>query len=117
VLLHILDRNLPSPHRVTLLAVGAQLALVNIGMAILAALTDVRKNHLHVTAGTGHGSVHAAQRITGLIMVELGNRPDRLPATRGMAVLAGKGQIAVRAVRALGGLRSRASREYGKRKN
>ena len=67
-----------------------------------------------MTPGAGHGSVHAAQRITGLIVVELGNGPDRFPPISGMAVLAGKSQIAVRAVCAFGGLPSRASREYGK---
>ena len=115
MLLHVLDRDLPPSDSVALLAIGAQLALVNIGMAILATLSNVRKNHLHVTPGAGHGSVHAAQGITRLIVVELGDRPDRLPATRAMAVLAGKSQVAVRAVCAFGGLRSCASREYGKR--
>jgi hypothetical protein len=37
VLLNVFNRDLPSPHCVALLAVGAQLPLVNIGMAILAA--------------------------------------------------------------------------------
>ena len=37
VLLNVFNRDLPSPHGVALLAVGAQLPLVNIGMAILAA--------------------------------------------------------------------------------
>jgi hypothetical protein len=37
VLLNVLNRDLPSPHSVALLAVGAQLPLVNVGMAILAA--------------------------------------------------------------------------------
>jgi len=34
--------------------------------------------------------MHAAQGITRLVMVELGNRPDWLPTARGMAILAGK---------------------------
>ena len=37
VLLNVLDPDLPSPHGVALLAVGPQLPLVNVGMAILAA--------------------------------------------------------------------------------
>ena len=41
VLLNVLNRDLPSPDCVALLAVGAQLPLVNIGMAILATLTNV----------------------------------------------------------------------------
>ena len=117
VLLHILNCDLPSSNGVALLAIGAQLALVDVGMAVLAALTNIRENHLHVTGGAGHRSVHATQGITGLIVIELGNGPDRLPPIGGMAVLAGKSQIAMRTVRAFGGLRLRASRECGNRKS
>jgi len=41
VLFYILDRNLPSANRVALRTIRAQLALVNISMAVLALLTDV----------------------------------------------------------------------------
>jgi hypothetical protein len=99
---------------VALLAVGAQLSLVNISVAVLAALTNVRENHLHVARGTCHGSVHAAQGITGLIVVELGNGPDRPPPTRGMAVLAGNRQVAMRAMSPFVSLRSDASPKCGK---
>ena len=40
VLLHIFNRDHPSANRVALLAIRAQLALVNISVAVLAALTD-----------------------------------------------------------------------------
>src|SRR5215469_8203428 len=111
VLLHILNCDLPSSDGVALFAIGAQLALVDVGMAVLAALTDIRENHLYVAGRAGHRSMHAAQRIPCLVVIELGNGPDRLPPIRGMAVLAGKSQIAVRTVRAFGGLRPRASGE------
>ena len=116
VLLHVLSGDLPSPHRMALLAVRAQLALVNIGMAILTPLSNIRKNHLHVTRGAGDGSVHATQGITRLIVIEFRNRANWLPVARSVAVLAGNSQISVRTVRAPGRLRSRASRECGKRK-
>jgi len=63
---------------------------MDVGMAVLTTLTDVREHHLHVTGSASHGRMHAAQGITRLVMVELGNRPDWLPAARGMAVLAGE---------------------------
>src|ERR1700758_901749 len=53
VLLHILDRNLPSSNRVTLFAVRPQLALVNIGVTVLAAFTHIRKDHFYVARSAG----------------------------------------------------------------
>ena len=117
MLLHILDRNLPSPHRVTLLAIGPQLTPVNIGVAILAVLTDVGENHLHVTSGAGHRSVHSAQRITSPIVIEFRDGTDWPPAVRRVAVLAGNRQIAVRTTRAFGDLCSCACRKDGNGKS
>ena len=117
VLLHIFNRDGPSADGVALLAIRAQLTLVNIGMAVLAALTDVGENHLHVTLDASDAGVHAAQRIARLVVVELRNGADRLPAIRGVAVLAWDGQIAVWTMRAFGGLRASASRERGKREH
>ena len=70
-----------------------------------------------MTLGAGDGGVHAAQRIARLVVVELGKGADRLPAIRGVAVLARDGQIAVWTTRAFGGLRTSASRERGKREH
>jgi len=117
VLLHIFNSDGPSADGVALLAIRAQLTLVNIGMAVLAALTDARENHLHVTLDASDTGVHTAQRIARLVVGELGNCTDRLPAIRGVAVLARDGQIAVWTTRAFGDLRSSASRERGKREN
>jgi hypothetical protein len=117
MLLHIFNRDAPSADGVALLAIRAQLTLVNIGVAVLAALTDVGENHLYVTLDASDASVHAAQRISRLIVVELRNCPDRLPAIRGVAVLARDGQIAVWTTRAFGGLRTSTSRERGKREH
>ncbi len=91
MLLDLLDGNLPSADRVALLAIGAQLALVNVGVAILTALAHAGENHLDVTLCAGYRGVHTAQGIPRLVMVELGNRADRPPAVCGVAVLAGDG--------------------------
>ena len=48
MLLNLLDRNLPASNRVALFAVGSQLTPMDIGVAILTALTDVGEYRLHV---------------------------------------------------------------------
>ena len=105
VLLHLLNRDLPSPYCVALLAVRTQLPLVNVGVAILAALPDVREHGLYVALHAGDRLMHTAQGISGLIVIELWNGADRPPRTCRVAVLAGNVQIAVRTVCTSGGLR------------
>ena len=117
VILDVLVGDLPSAHGMTLFAIGTQLAAVNIGVAILAAFTDIGENHFDVTLGARDGGVQATQRIPGLIVIELGNRADGPPCGCGMAVLTGDCKIAVRAARASSSLRSRNSRKCGKREN
>jgi hypothetical protein len=60
VLVDLLNRNVPSPNAVALFAVGAHLALVNVGVAISALRTDVGKYHLGVALGAGHALVHSS---------------------------------------------------------
>jgi len=60
MLLDLIHRYLPASHRVALLAVRSQLPAVNVGMAILAALPDIRKHRLHMALHAGHRLVHAA---------------------------------------------------------
>jgi len=117
VILNIFIRDLPSPDGVTLFAICAQLATVNVSMAILAALAYVGENHLHVTLSTGDRGVHAAKRIASLIVIEFRNSADRLPCARSVTVLTRYGQTPVRTVRAAGSLRSRSFCKQEKRKN
>ena len=116
VLLHIFNRDRPSADGVALLAIGAQLTLVNIGVAVLAALTNVGEDHFDVTLGAGDGRVHAAQRIARLVMVELRNCADRPPAICGVAVLAWDSQAAVRTMPHISDLRTHSSQKSRKRK-
>jgi len=109
VLLNVFDRNLPSADGVARFAVGPELALVNVGVAILATLSDVGEDHLHVTLRARDRSVHAAQGISCLIVIELRDGADRLPGCRGVAVLTGNVQIPVRAMRAARDLRLHAA--------
>lgn len=100
VLVDLLHRDLPSLDRVALFAGRAKLTLVDIGMAIGAFLSHVREHRLGVTLGATDPLMHAAQRKSGLAVVELRNIADRLPSAQGMAVLAGDVQRTVRALRA-----------------
>ena len=81
-----------------LLTVGAELALMNVGVTVLAALPHVGEHWFYVTLDTGDVLVHAAQWVACLVVVELGNGTDRLPAFRRVAVLAGNIQASVRTV-------------------
>jgi hypothetical protein len=58
--------------------------------------------------------VHAAQRISRLIMIKFGNRANGLPSGRRVAILTRQVQIAVWTVRTSGALHLRTSRHSGK---
>jgi hypothetical protein len=95
VLLHLPYGDLPSSNGVALLAICAQLALVDVGVAILTALSNMSEYGPDVTSGAGDGGVHAAQGIFRLVMIEFRRGADRFPRIRGVAVLASYVQIAV----------------------
>jgi hypothetical protein len=71
-----------------LLTVGSKLALVDVGVAVLAALSYVGENGPDMAFGAWDGYVHAPQRIFGLVMIELWDRADRFPRIGRVAVLA-----------------------------
>lgn len=107
VLVDLLHRNLPTFHGVTLITICAELALVDVSVAIRALVTHVGKYRLDVALRTGHSLVHSPQRIPSLVMVELRYASDRLPSAQGVAVLAGNIQRAVRTATVGIGLRLR----------
>ena len=111
VILNLTDRNLPSANGVALLAICSELASMNICMAILAALSDVREDWLDVTLRAVHLLVQSAQRILRLIVIEFRNGADRAPRGRCVAVLAGNGEIPMRTMRSSGRLRPRSRRK------
>ena len=99
VLLHIFYRHLPATHGVALLAIRAQLPLMNVRVAVLAALAYIGEHRLHVALRTSNGLVHASQGIARLIVIEFRNCANGLPSRRRMAVLTRCIEIAVRTVR------------------
>ena|SRR5579863_1598526 len=88
VLLDLLYRNLPSQDGMALLAIRPKLTSVNVGVAVLAALPHVSEHRLDVALRAGYCPMHAAQRISGLIVVEFRNGANRPPGCRRVAVLA-----------------------------
>lgn len=96
VIADLLDRDLPALHRVAALAVRAELAAMNIRMAVRAMRAYVLESQIRVAFGARHLLVHASQRIAGLIVIEFGVRTDRLPAGVGVTALARDRQGTVR---------------------
>lgn len=102
-----IDIDKPAVDGVAVLAGSAELAAMDISMAISALLTDVSKNFLYVARITCDILVHAAQRILGFaIVVELDGLADGRPARGGMAVFAcdGKRPVGIPRARGLAGL-------------
>ena len=97
MLLDVLHRHPPALHVVTLLAVGAHVAAMNIGVAVGAFCAGVTEYEIGMAFAAGHALMHAAQRKPGLAMVKLGKAANWFPCGKGVAVLAGHGEIAVRA--------------------
>lgn len=96
VLVDLLDGNLPALDGVALLAAGAELALVDVGMTIGALFSHIRKYRFDVALGTGDSLMHTTQREMGLAVVELRQVTDRLPSAEGVAILTRNIQVAVR---------------------
>lgn len=114
MLLYISNRNLPAADSVALFAICSQLALVNVGMAILAAFSNVGENGPGMAFSTRNRLVQAAQRILRLIVIEFRNRANRSPCIGCVAILARNVEIAMRTVRPSSSLRADNTRSSGK---
>ena len=105
VLLYLRDLYGPPLDGVALFAIGSQLALVNIGMAIGTSCSGIGKNRFDMALRTRHRFVPSAQRELGKVVIELRFRANWLPTHGGVAVLACDIQRAVRATAVGVGLR------------
>lgn len=101
VILNRLDIGVPALDRVTGLAIRAHLSAMNVRMAIGALRSYIGKDRFGMALRAGHSCVHAAQRVFRLVVIEFGDRADRLPSSLRVAVLAGNGEGTVRAPRAV----------------
>ena len=88
VLVDRLERNHPSVHAVALFALRPHLAAMEVGVAVGALVAHIGEHGFGVAFHAGHVLVQAAQRITGLAVIELGHAADGLPAGKRVAVLA-----------------------------
>lgn len=88
-----------------LVARRAELATMNIRVAIRAFASDIRKHQIDVAGAARNVFMQAAQRKLRLAVIEIRQRPNRLPTGKGVAILARGLQRAVRAARALRHLR------------
>lgn len=91
-----IQRNLPAFYRVAALAIGAKLAAMHVGVAIGTVSAHLLEHQVCVAFHASDFLVHAAQGITGLIVIELRIRPDRLPTCIGVTVLTRRRDWAVR---------------------
>src|SRR5215472_9218499 len=101
----------------TLFAIRSKLAFVDVGVAVLATLSDVSEHRLRVELNARNGRMHSPQWILRLVVVELRDGANWLPCARGVAILAGDIQVPMWAVRPTGNLSVRASQCAEKRNN
>jgi hypothetical protein len=80
--------NLPALHGVTLFAVGAHLAAVNIGVTVGASRADIAEDEIAMTLLTGYVGVHSTERIFSSVVIEVRQTANRPPGSIGVAVLA-----------------------------
>ncbi len=79
----------PALNGVTILAAGAELPAVKIGVAVGTLRTDIAEVQVPMALGAGYGCVHAPQRVGCLgVVIELRDRSDGLPSSGCVATLA-----------------------------
>lgn len=77
---HVLQPDVPTFHRVATFTSGSHLPTMNIGVAISAARSGIGEDGPGMAAGASHILVQTQQWKAGLIVIELGQGADRLPA-------------------------------------
>src|SRR2546430_16553156 len=91
VILDLLNGIVPTKNGVALRAVRAHFPLVNIGVAILTILANVREYRFYVALRAFNFLVHAAQRIPSFFVIKFRDGADRAPTRGGGAGSSGKG--------------------------
>jgi len=88
VILDCIQRDIPALDGVAAFTIRAELAAMDVCMAIGTTCTGVLEVEARVALGATHPLVHPAQRISRLVVVEFGNGADRLPTGARVAILA-----------------------------
>jgi hypothetical protein len=87
VLLDGLHPDAPAFHRVAAFAASAELAAVNVGVAVRAFGARIGEHQVGVALAAGYSFVHTPQRKAGFIVIKLGKTANRFPSGESMAVL------------------------------
>jgi len=88
VIANRIEGDIPSLYRVATLAIGSELAAMDVCVAVCTIGTYILENEAGVALRAAHFLVHPTERISGLIVVELGVGTDWFPTCVRMAVLA-----------------------------
>ena len=113
--LYLLHRNIPPLDGVAIRTIRAHLILVHIDVAVLTIFSHVREDRFHVALAALDFFMHSAQRITRLVVVELGNRSNRPPSGGRVTVLTRNGKRPMRTL-SITALTLRKSATYGPEK-
>jgi hypothetical protein len=89
VLVDVVDGHLPSGVAMTKIALRGVFAPMDVGVAVLALMANLRENEVGVAVLTTHALVHPPQRETSLSVIELKNVAKWLPTKGCVAILAG----------------------------
>lgn len=95
VVLNRLQRNLPALYGVAIRTTGAELAAMDIRVAVGALRAYVLEYQAGMTLIASHIRVHSTQRISGQIVIEVRIRSDWFPTGVGVTVGAGSGERAM----------------------
>ncbi len=96
VILDLLDVYLPAFNGVAALAIGSELAAMDICVALGALGADLFEHQAGVALRARNLSMHTTQRIASLVVIELRVRSDRFPGHGCVTVLTGCGDRAMR---------------------
>lgn len=106
-----LHGDIPASDRMASFTFSAKLTAMYVCMAVGALHSHVRKNKVCMTQAARNARMHSTKGGSGLVVVEIRVGPDRSPVDRGVAILAGHAEVAVRVTGApLDALRDRALR-------
>jgi hypothetical protein len=90
-----LQNDIPAFDGMTLFAISSHLAAMNIGVTVRAIGTGVGEDGLGMTLCAGYAFVQTAQRISGLVVIKLGDSANGFPTRGGVAVLTRDIQVAM----------------------
>jgi len=77
-------------------AVCTELAAMDVSVAVGTVCTHVLEHQAGVASGASNFLVHAAERVAGLVVIELGVRANWFPCGVRVAILTGRGDRSVR---------------------